>query len=59
MDRMEKYAEGFTHKGDSQKHGIGLLNVGDVVNKYNGAVNAEAEGDIFVISILIPFPGEK
>ena len=59
MDRMEKYAEGFTNKGDSQKHGIGLLNVGDVVNKYNGAVNAEAEGDIFVISILIPFPGEK
>ena len=56
MDRMEKYAEGFTNKGDSQKHGIGLLNVGDVVNKYNGAVNAEAEGDIFVISILIPFP---
>jgi len=54
MGRTEKYAEGFTNKGDSQEHGIGLLNVGDVVNKYNGAVNIEAENGIFVISILMP-----
>jgi hypothetical protein len=26
-----------------------------VVNKYNGAVNTEAENGIFVISILMPF----
>ena len=56
MDRAEKYTDGFTNKGDSQEHGIGLLNVGDVVNRYNGAVHKEAEEGIFVISILMPFP---
>ena len=55
MDRTEKYADGFTSKGDLKEHGIGLLNVSDVVNKYNGAVNTEAENGIFVISILMPF----
>ena len=55
MDRTEKYADGFMDKGDSQEHGIGLLNVGDVVNRYNGAVRIEAEEGIFAISILIPF----
>lgn len=58
MDRTEKYADGFTDKGDSQEHGIGLLNVGDVVNRYNGAVHIEAEEGIFAISILIPFPDD-
>ena len=54
MDRTEKYPDGFTHKGDSQEHGIGLLNVSDVVNRYNGAVHKEAQKGIFVISILMP-----
>ena len=54
MDMTEKYAEGFTNKGNPQEHGIGLLNVSDVVNKYNGAVNTEAENGIFVISVLMP-----
>ncbi|MDE6530129.1 MAG: GHKL domain-containing protein [Lachnospiraceae bacterium] len=54
MDRTEKFTDGFTNKEDSQEHGIGLLNVGDVVNKYNGVVNVEAENGIFVISVLIP-----
>ncbi len=56
MDRTEKYAEGFTNKRDSQGHGIGLLNVGDVVHGYHGVMHAEAKNGIFVISILIPFP---
>ncbi len=56
MNRTERYAEGFTNKGDSQKHGIGLLNVGDVVHGYDGVLNAEAENGIFLISILMPFP---
>ena len=55
MDRTEKYAAGFTSKGDLKEHGIGLLNVCDVVNKYNGAVYTEAENGSFVISILMPF----
>ena len=56
MDKAEKFTEGFTNKGDAQKHGIGLLNVSDVVNRYNGAVHKEAGKGIFVISILMPFP---
>ena len=55
MDRTEKFTEGFTNKDDSQEHGIGLLNVGDVVNRYNGAVHKETGKGIFVISILMPF----
>ena len=54
MDMTEKYAEGFMNKRDTQEHGIGLLNVGDVANKCNGAVHTEAENGIFVISILMP-----
>ena len=54
MDRTEKYTEGFTNKEHSQERGIGLLNVGDVVNKYNGTVNTEVEEGICVISILMP-----
>ena len=54
MDRTEKYTDGSTSKEDSREHGIGLLNVGDVVNKYHGVVNMEAEDGIFVISILMP-----
>ena len=54
MDRTEKNIDGYTSKEDSLEHGIGLLNVGDVVNKYNGVVNTEAEKGIFVISVLMP-----
>ncbi len=54
MDRTEEYTDGYTNKGDSQEHGIGLLNVGDVVNRYNGAVHTEAQKGIFAISILMP-----
>ncbi len=56
MDRGETFTEGFTNKGDSQEHGIGLLNVGDVVHGYNGVMNVEAKNGIFVMSILLPFP---
>ena len=54
MDSMEKYTEGFTNKDNPQEHGIGLINVSDVVNKYNGVLHTEAENGIFVISILVP-----
>lgn len=56
MDRTKKYTEGFTNKDNACEHGIGLLNVGDVVNKYNGVVKTEAQKGIFGISILMPFP---
>ena len=35
-------------------HGIGLLNVKDVVNKYNGVMNIEILDRIFTVSILLP-----
>ena len=54
MDLIERYENGHTKKENPQEHGIGLLNVKDVVNRYNGTVNIEAENGIFVISILIP-----
>ncbi len=54
MDITEKYTSGMTNKGSPQEHGIGLVNVSDVVFRYNGVVNSEAENGVFVISILIP-----
>ena len=51
--RTETYTEGTTNKENSKEHGIGLRNVSDVVNKYNGVVKIEAEKGTFVISILM------
>ena len=56
MDRMEKSTKEFVNKDNLQEYGIGLLNVDDVVNRYNGAMHIEAEEGVFVISILMPFP---
>lgn len=39
---------------NGERHGIGLLNVHDVVCKYNGIMNTELQNGVFVISILIP-----
>lgn len=54
MDRTEKYREGFSRKENPQEHGIGLMNIGDVVYKYNGVMHIETRNNTFVISILIP-----
>ena len=43
-----------TETRTAREHGIGLLNIRDVVHKYNGAMNIKAENGIFVISILMP-----
>lgn len=47
-------AERVTGKQNREGHGIGLLNVGDVVRKYNGVMNTEIREDAFVTSILVP-----
>ena len=44
----------FSDKENQKKHGIGLMNVRDVVHKYDGTMNIETENGIFVISILVP-----
>ncbi|MEY8516048.1 GHKL domain-containing protein [Lachnospiraceae bacterium 29-84] len=58
MDMTENSTDRFCDKGDSWEHGIGLMNVGDVVDKYDGAMDTEAGHGIFVISILIPLKGD-
>ena len=54
MDRNERYTAGFTGKENPKEHGIGLLNVADMVRGYNGVVNIESGDGCFVISVLIP-----
>ncbi|MDE6014197.1 MAG: ATP-binding protein [Acetatifactor sp.] len=56
VDMVEKNTVGFTNKENPQEHGIGLLNVGDVVHEYNGVLNIKSEKGIFITSVLIPFP---
>ena len=56
VDMAEKNTAGVTNKENSREHGIGLLNVGDVVHEYHGALNIESENGIFITSVLIPFP---
>lgn len=43
-----------TSKNTPGKHGIGLLNVGDVAESYNGVTDISVKDGIFTISILIP-----
>ena len=54
FDAMEKRKAGMTHKGNTLEHGIGLQNVSDVVNQYNGSMNIEAEDGTFTVAILLP-----
>lgn len=42
-------------KGEEGRiHGIGLLNIKETVEKYNGIMSADIEDGIFVLSVLIP-----
>lgn len=54
VDMAEKYVTGFTNKENPREHGIGLMNVDDVVQGYNGILNIESEKGVFVTSVLIP-----
>jgi len=45
---------GHSEKKNPQEHGIGLLNVRDVVDKYDGTMDVEMQDGIFTISLLIP-----
>lgn len=44
----------YTHKENPEKHGIGLLNIDDVVRSYNGVMDIDVKDGIFMTSILIP-----
>jgi len=44
-----------TTKADARHHGIGLRNVREKVEKYNGSLEIEVEGDIFTVTALLFF----
>ena len=46
---------GFSGKEEPLEHGIGLMNIGDVVEKYNGVMKLEVEHGVFGIFVLVPF----
>jgi len=50
----EENKTGSAGKENPREHGIGLLNISDVVHRYNGVMNIEVQKGIFLISILIP-----
>ncbi len=54
MCDAEKYGNRFVEKENPQGHGIGLLNVGDVVRGYDGVMNTEMQNGVFDISVLLP-----
>ncbi len=54
-DMTELHETGFTKKENPQKHGIGLLNVRDVVDRYDGVMDIKAANGVFTITILLPF----
>lgn len=53
--KKEKVSINARQKG----HGIGLFNVNDMVQKYNGVINIEMEQRTFLISILLPLERTK
>lgn len=55
MDAEEKQVRGSAKKESAQGHGIGLLNVSDVANRYDGAMQTEIRNGVFAISVLLPF----
>lgn len=54
MNATEKPKGRMKEMENPQGHGIGLLNVSDVVCGYNGVMNMEMQNGIFDISILLP-----
>lgn len=45
--------KGFTSKEDKDSHGLGLVNVSNIVNQYNGFMSLEDLGDIFEVNIAM------
>lgn len=45
----------YTRKEQPEEHGLGILNIHETAEKYNGVVNTEVGSGEFVISVLLPF----
>lgn len=48
-----------TSKSNKEEHGIGLLNVSSVVDKYNGIYVIKNENGWFYLSIIIPYSSRR
>lgn len=44
----------YSRKRNPEEHGLGFLNIRDVVQRYQGTMNVEIQENIFSLSILIP-----
>ena len=44
-----------TTKADTRHHGIGLRNVLEKVEKYNGSLEMDVEGDTFTVTAMLFF----
>ena len=49
----EEILKGFTSKEDKDSHGLGLMNVSNIVNQYNGLMKLEDLGDNFEVNIAM------
>lgn len=54
MNTAEQHTRKLINQGNFPKYGIGLLNVTDVVQRYNGVMEIKAENGVFTLSILMP-----
>lgn len=48
-----------TRKADKDFHGYGLRSIHSVSEKYGGCAVAKAEGNIFILNVLIPIPSQS
>lgn len=53
VEEVQHSAPG-SKKAEGKHDGIGLLNIKETVQKYNGIVNIEIKDKVFIISVLIP-----
>ena len=40
-----------TTKKDKNMHGFGIMNIRDIIDKYNGTINYEQQGDNYLIDV--------
>lgn len=45
-----------TSKSDAENHGLGMKNIDDIINKYNGIKKISFQEDLFILKIMLPIP---
>ena len=57
-DRQLQFQDGLprSSKGNDAYHGFGMKSIRRTVEKYNGSLSVQTEGNIFVLSIVFPIP---